>query len=484
MRAKIKLFAIALLSMVYVACNQKNNTQNNSTPVQNQENLSHEGHDHDTDSHEGHDHAEHEGHDHETDSHEGHDHAEHEGQDHDTDSHEGHDHAEHEGHDHDTDSHEGHDHETDSHEGLDHAEHEGHDNDTNNHEGHDHAEESNHSDEIAFSNEQAKMAGLTTETVSTGTFHHVIKTSGQIQVSQGDEATIVATSNGIVSFANSSIAEGDYVKSGELIVTVSAKKLLNGDPVEKAKIEFETAEKEMKRANELIKDKIISAREYEQIKMRYETAKTTYQAQSSNTSDVGIRISAPISGYIKNRLVAQGEYVSVGQPIATISQNQKLQLRAEVSESNYKMLKYISNANFKTAYDNTLYKLSDLNGRLLSYGRSSGQQSFYIPVTFEFDNKGDLIPGSFTEIFLMTTPQNNVISIPASSLTEDQGLYFVYLQLEQEVFKKQEVSIGQNNGERVRILSGIKEGDKVVTNGVYQVKLAANSSVMPEGHSH
>ena len=479
MRAKIKLLAIALLSMVYVACNQKNNTQNNNTAVQNQENLSHEGHDHaeheghnhETESHEGHDHAEHEGHDHDADSHEGHDHEEH---DHDADSHEGDDHAEHEGHDHDTDSHEGHDH----------ADHEGHDQETDSHEGHDHAEESNHSDEIAFSIEQAKMAGLTTETVSTGTFHHVIKTSGQIQVSQGDEATIVATSNGIVSFANSSIAEGDYVKSRELIAVVSAKKLLNGDPVEKAKIEFETAEKEMNRANELIKDKIISAREYEQIKMRYETAKTTYQAQSSNTSDVGIKISAPISGYIKNRLVAQGEYVSVGQPIATISQNQKLQLRAEVSESNYKMLKYISNANFKTAYDNTLYKLSDLNGRLLSYGRASGQQSFYIPVTFEFDNKGDLIPGSFTEIFLMTTPQNNVISIPASSLTEDQGLYFVYLQLEPEVFKKQEVSIGQNNGERVRILSGIKEGDKIVTNGVYQVKLAATSSVIPEGHGH
>ena len=47
MRAKIKLFAIALLSMVYVACNQKNNTQNNNTAVQSQENLSHEGHDHD-----------------------------------------------------------------------------------------------------------------------------------------------------------------------------------------------------------------------------------------------------------------------------------------------------------------------------------------------------------------------------------------------------------------------------------------------------
>ena len=430
----IKILGIALLSLVYVACNQSKSD-------------SHEGHNHDVESHEGHNH----------DDHEGHDHGDQEGHNHDEDSHEGHDHGDHEGHDHGDESLEENDHSD---------------------------EENSHTDEISFTKEQAQMAGLTTESIAFGTFHQVIKTSGKIQASQGDEATLVATSNGIVSFINPSIAEGDYVKSGEVIITVSAKKILNGDPVEKAKIAFETAENEMKRADELIGDKIISAKDYEQIKMRYETAKTTYQAQSANSSVNGVKIASPISGYIKNRLVAQGEYVSVGQSIATISQNQKLQLKAEVSEKNYKSLKNISNANFKTAYDNTLYKLSDLNGRLLSYGRTSGQQSFYVPITFEFDNIGDLIPGSFTEIYLIANPQNNVITAPVSSLTEEQGLYFAYIQVEEEIFKKQEVTLGQTDGERVHILSGLKEGDNVVTNGVYQVKLAATSSVMPEGHGH
>jgi RND family efflux transporter MFP subunit len=466
----IKIIGIALLSLIYVACNQSNSGEGNNQGVE---------------SHEGHDHEEHEGHNHDE-----HDHSDHEGHDHapesnheDEESHEGHDHGTHEGHNHDEESHEGHDHESEEHEDHDHASESNHE-DEESHEGHDHAEESNHADEISFSEEQANLAKLELENVNSGTFHYVIKTSGKIQASQGDEATIVATSNGIVSFVNPSITEGDYIKSGEVIVNVSAKKILDGDPVEKAKIAFETAEKEMKRADELVDDKIISAKDYEQIKMRYETAKTTYQAQSANTSSDGVKIKSPISGYIKNRLVAQGEYVTVGQAIATISQNQKLQLKAEVSEKNYKLLKNIVNANFKTAYDDMLYKLSDLNGRLLSYGRTSGQQSYYIPVTFEFDNIGDIIPGSFTEIYLMANPQKNVLTIPVSSLTEEQGLYFVYTQIEEEIFKKQEVSLGQNNGERVHIISGLKEGDKVVTNGVYQVKLAATSSVMPEGHGH
>jgi RND family efflux transporter MFP subunit len=460
----IKIIGIVLLSLVFVACNQSKSPEGQNHEVESHEGHNHDEHIHDEENHEGHDHSDHEGHDHDEESHEGHDHSDHEGHNHDEESHEGHDHSDHEGHNHDDESH------VDGEENL---------------EGHDHSnEESSHTDEISFSKEQAQMAGLSTESVAVGTFHQVIKTSGKIQASQGDEATIVATSNGIVSFANPSIADGDYVKSGEVIITVSAKELLNGDPAEKAKIAFETAEKEMKRANELIDDKIISAKEYEQIKMRYETAKTTYQAQSANTSANGVKIESPISGYIKNRLVSQGEYVSVGQAIATISKNKKLQLRAEVSEKNYNKLKNIRTANFKTAYDDAFYKLVDLNGRLLSYGRTSGQQSFYIPVTFEFDNIGDIIPGSFTEIYLFANPQDNVISVRASSVTEEQGLHFVYVQLEEEVFNKREVSLGQNNGERVQILSGLNEGENVVVNGVYQVKLAATSSVMPEGHGH
>lgn len=388
----------------------------------------------------------------------------------------GHDHSEGDGHGHD------------NHQGHNHAEGEYHDHDGHNPsegDGHNHGEKANeHSDEIFFTKEQAKSVGLTTETVSKGTFLQVLKTSGQIQASQGDEVTIVATSNGTVSFTNPSITDGSAVGAGQSIVVISSKKLLEGDPAVKAKIEYETALKEYQRAESLIKDQIISAKEYDQAKLRYETSKTVYQAQASNITAGGVSVTSPISGYIKNRMVSQGEYVSVGQPIATVSQNKRLQLRAEVSENHYKTLKSISSANFRPAYDDVVYKLSDLNGRLLSFGKASGQQSFYIPVTFEFDNVGDIIPGSFTEVFLLSSPQENVISIPVSSVTEEQGLYFVYLQLDEEGYKRQEVTLGQNNGERVQILSGLNEGDKVVTKGVYQVKLAATSSVIPEGHTH
>jgi RND family efflux transporter MFP subunit len=341
-----------------------------------------------------------------------------------------------------------------------------------------------HANEIIFTKQQAETVGLEIQTVTPGIFHQVIKTSGQIQTPQGDEVSVVATSNGIVSFANPSITEGTAIKSGQTLVTISSKNLPEGNPAITVKNEYETAFKEYQRAEKLAQDKIISDKELEQIRLRYETAKNRYEAQASYRTSTGTRVTAPISGYLKNRWVSQGEYVSVGQPIATLSQNRRLQLKAEVAESYFKDLKNISSANFKLSYDDTVYKLSDLNGRLLSFGKTSDSQSFYIPVTFELDNVGDIIPGSFAEVFLISLPQNDVIAIPISAVTEEQGLHFVYLQLDEEGYEKQEVTLGTDDGERVQALSGLKSGDRIVTRGVYQVKLAANASVVPEGHTH
>lgn len=351
--------------------------------------------------------------------------------------------------------------------------------------GHDHGgEEQEHAAEIVFTRQQADAIGMDIYEVAPGVFNQVIQTSGQIQAAQGDEATIVATTSGIVSFPGQSIIDGAPVGAGATIVTISAKNLSEGDPVAKAKIAYETALKEFRRSEGLVKDKIISAKEFEQSRLKYENAKTSYEAQAANVTASGVKVTSPIGGYIKNRLVGQGEYVSVGQPIATVSQNRKLQLRADVSENYFNELGKVRGANFVVSYNNKAYRLADLNGKLLSFGKAADKASFYIPVTFEFDNRGDFIPGSYVEVFLLGTPQENVISIPVSALTEEQGIYFVYIQTGNEEYQKREIAIGENDGKNVRVLSGLDSGDKVVVKGAYQVKLASNSSVLPEGHSH
>ena len=411
---------------------------------------SHDGHNHD---HEGHNHS-HETHVHNHDGHD-HDHA-HEGHNHD---HDGHNHDAHAGHNHQADAHAGHDH--------------GHD--------HGHAHGTN-PDEIILAPEKAKSAGVMSEEIQPKAFRQVIKTSGEVLTAQGSESMVVANVAGVVSFQRA-LTEGMQVGKGNTLLTISASQLQDGDPAQRARIAYETAKSEYERAERLVKNQIVSQKEYMAIKEKYENARLSYEALAKNQTKSGVAVTAPMGGYIKNLLVKEGDYVAVGQPLATVTQSNRLFLRADVSERYYKYLNGIASANFQTPYDNQVYQLEALNGKLLSVGKSAGSSSYYVPVTFSFDNKGDIIPGSFVEVYLLSQQQENSLVLPAEAITEEQGLYFVYIQKCEESYKKQEVKLGASNGKEVQILSGVTPGDKVVVKGAFHVKLASAGNALP-AHSH
>ena len=388
-----------------------------------------------------------------------------------TETHAGHDH---EGHDH---SHEGHDHE---HEGHDHAHETGEE-----HAGHSHeSEETKHSDEIIFPKAQAAKTTFEVREIQPASFNQVVKTTGQVLAAPGDEAVIVATSNGVVSFSSNKLTEGTKVQKGQSLFQISSKDIAEGDYYTKVKATYEAAKASYDRAEALVKDKIISQKEFESTKLEFENAKTAYDAVSNNKTAKGVSVNAPINGHMKNILVKEGEYITVGQPLATVSQNQRLVLRAEVSQRYYNAMQSVKSANFKTPYDNKVYSLEDLNGRLLSFGKTSNENSFFIPVSFEFDNKGEVIPGSFVEVYLISAPIENTLSIPVSALTNEMGIHYVYVQIDEEGYRKQEVALGANNGKEVQIIKGLHPGDRVVTKGAYQVKMASASGAIPHGHSH
>lgn len=355
-------------------------------------------------------------------------------------------------------------------------------------EGHSHEEEmhagekAGHSDEIILAPEKAKAAGVEAETVRAGSFRNVIHTSGQVLAAQGEEATVVAASSGVVSFSRK-VAEGMQVGKGTELLSVSAAHIQDGDPVQKAKVAYEKAKEEYERAQKLVSSQIVSQKDFAALREAYENARLTYEALKPSKSGKGVSVKSPISGFIKACLVKEGDYVTVGQPLMTVTQTRRLVLKAEVSERYYAQLSQVVSANFQTPYNNKVYSLENLGGKLLSFGKSSGDTSYYVPVTFEFDNRGDMVPGSFVEVYLLSGERSGVLSLPLSALTEEQGVYFVYLKLDEECYKKQEVKLGTSDGSRVEILSGIKDGDTVVTRGAIHVKLASASNAIP-AHTH
>lgn len=381
------------------------------------------------------------------------------------------------------------------------------------HGAHDHEgeEKEDHSGEIVMTDEQMEKAGVDIETVEPGDFTAVMKAAGQIVRRQGDEQTVSATISGIVYWRNASLSEGSQVGSGQPLADITARHLQDGDPIAKAKATFEAAKSEMERVKPLADENILSQREYEQARLNYQTAKAAYEGIAASKSGSAV-VTTGMGGFIKSLIVKSGDYVNVGDPIAVVTQNRRQQLVVDVPECAYRNMNDIRSANFKATGNDNVYKLSELNGKLISYSRTLPEGSAYLPATFEFDNVGDIIAGSFVEVYLLLKQKQNVITVPNTSLTEEQGLYYVYVKKhnhnheahedheheghdheaheghehkgEEGIFEKREVKIGQTDGVRTEILSGLKAGECIVTEGAYQVKLAASSSVIPEGHNH
>lgn len=345
------------------------------------------------------------------------------------------------------------------------------------HEIHNPSEESN-MDEIVLSPASAEKYGVKTEILTKKPFSDVLKVSGSIVGAPDDVTSIVAKSSGVLSF-NKDIVPGRKLQAGTTIGTVNSKGLSGGDADEVASLQYQAAKKELDRITPLYKDGIVSAKEYNAAVAACEQARAAYSGRNSGSSLV-----SPVNGVITELLVKQGEYVTVGQQVATVSRNSRLMLRADVPQKYHSILSGITSANFRPAYSEEVFSITELNGFRSSSTDNVSLQPGYIPVYFAFDNNGYVVPGSSAEVYLQREAVDSMLVIPVSALTEQQGKLFAYVKLDDHGYEKRNVTIGMSNGKNAQLLSGINEGETIVTEGVIFVKLAETSNVVPEGHSH
>lgn len=368
------------------------------------------------------------------------------------------------------------------HDGLGHhhenPEHNDAHNDEHDHDEHDSGIHKHHDGEITLSETTARDMGVTVATASPGEFHEVLKVSGQIVPSPDGQQTISAQSAGIVTLPRNA-TEGSRVRAGQTIATISSKSISGGDPNAASQAAVNAAKRELERITPLHKEGIVSTRDFNAAKAAYEQAQAAYGGSPS-----GSGATASIDGVITRLLVRQGEYVNAGQPIAEVSGNRRLTLRADVPARNRGFLSTITSANFRTASNDSTISLTDVDGGLLSDGATAASSGGYSPVYFTMSNNGSIAPGVFTEVYLIGMSRHGVITVPVAAVTEQQGNHYVYVREDHECYDKRLVKLGGNDGRRVEIVSGIKAGDNVVVTGATVVKLAESSGAVPEGHSH
>lgn len=349
----------------------------------------------------------------------------------------------------------------------------------------DHEEESedhhhDHHDDIVIAPKDAIRFGITAEAALKTPFSETVKVAGEILPAATDRSVVSAPTSGIVRLVPG-IEPGKTVKAGEGIASISAANISGGSSDKVAKATLDAAKRELDRLTPLLKDGLITKRDYNEALRAYEEAKSAYSPVAASG-----RATASISGIVSDLLVSDGAYVEAGQPIATVARSQRLTLKALLPARYIDFLPRVSSANILlSASKGGAVNLAERGGKLLSSSTSAGDATpGYLPVYFSFDNHGDVVPGTPVEVILIGSQRDDAISVPLTAISEQQGEMFVYLKEDDHAYEKSPVRVGRNDGFRVEILEGISEGDSVVATGTTFVRLAETSTVVPEGHSH
>ena len=236
---------------------------------------------------------------------------------------------------------------------------------------------------------------------------------------------------------------------------------------------------------DLFANRVISERQLIDSRTRYMADSLRYHSLSAIASAEGSKVYSPISGYIHTLDVSEGQYVETGQLLVTISSNKILLLRADIPQQYYYLLEDIVTANFRPAYADRTYSIEEFDGKIIAKGSSVAENDHYMPVHFEVKNDGSLLEGAFAEFYLKTRSEMNCLSVPVTAISEEQGAYYLYIQVSGESFTKRLVSTGENDGQRVQIVSGLDPGERIVTEGVMLLKAASLITGAPgHGHSH
>ncbi len=381
-----------------------------------------------------------------------------------------HEHSEHahEGHDHD---HEGHDHD---HEGHD---HEGHDHDADEHEGHD---EAGFGGEIVLEPEVARSFGVETAVVEPGTFHRVVRATGQILNLNSQSGIVAAPKAGTVTLTR--YAEpGAKVGAGTVLAVIDSRGVSGGSTDAAAKAALDQAEREYSRIKSLYADRLATVAELNAAEATLAAARAQYspKAMSGNAT-------SPLSGVVTSVDVVAGQFVEVGQAIATVASSANLQLRIDVPQKDFASIGDLTNAIIRLPYASEAIDLNAAGGKRVAATAmpAQGSAGAYVPVYFQMPNDGSLIPGSTFSAFLTGTERGGVITVPVEALIEQQGDYFVFEKIDEHGYRKLRVTPGTSDGRRIEIVSGVKPGTEVVTKGATTVRLAEASAVIPEGHTH
>ena len=193
-----------------------------------------------------------------------------------------------------------------------------------------------------------------------------------------------------------------------------------------------------------------------------ESAKGKYLGAEAQLSYSEIR--SPINGVITDRPLYPGEMAAAGTPLLTVMDISSVIAKAHIPQNDAAALK-IGDQGTMTVPGIE----KPIEGKVTVVSPALDPNSTTVEVWFEAKNpKHELKPGTSVQLSLTAQTVKDALVVPTNSvLTAADGSTTVMIAGADGLAHQQAVKLGIRNGDDVQIVEGVKEGDKVVSNGAY-----------------
>ena len=185
-------------------------------------------------------------------------------------------------------------------------------------------------------------------------------------------------------------------------------------------------------------------------------------------------IYATVSGTVSEKLVAEGAAIQKGQPLFKIANLETVWASFDVYENQINRFKKGQEITITTnAAPNNLYK-----SKVAFIDPILNTSTRTVTLRAVLPNKeGMFKPGMFVEgeIKTINSKETEVIAIPSSAVlwTGKRSVVYLKATINESVFEIRKITLGNKNGSTYEVLSGLKNGDEIVTNGTFTVDAAA-----------
>lgn len=291
--------------------------------------------------------------------------------------------------------------------------------------------------------------------------------SGTASLQAPNEAQVVAKTSGVLLELRAE--EGDRVKAGQVLARLDAER--SRLEVERAEAAMRKLEAEYERSKELYARKLIAADAHERIRYDLDTARAAWELMRLELSYANVV--APIGGVVAERMVKVGNLVQANQALFRIVDADKLEAVLNVPERELATMQgglpvsmrvdALPGRSFKGIVDR------------VSPVVDAGSGTFR--VTAAFDGESGLRPGMFGRVDVIYSQRSDVLTVPRSALLQDQGEPAVFAVRDGKAVR-QSVELGYINGEVAEVVSGLVEGEQVVTTGKVAVREGTELQVL------